>query len=335
MPDYSDMIAAIVQDINLREAALPLKNEACRSRFLLHPQPTSKVCLFFHGFTAAPYQFEPLGQALFDAGYNVITPLQPGHGQAGDWGRNNPPPLPEEIEVYQQFALDWLHQAQALGERVVVGGLSSGATLAAWLALEKPQQIDRTLLFAPYISGGNRVMNWFVQILPYYFEWMNKELPGNFGYDGFRIPALRIFLELGRTVVDRIKQAPIAPLFVLSSEDDHATNANEHRELFESALHHQPQSWYHSFDESLNIPHTMMTKSEGNQYQDLLITLAKAFIESDLTWAELRAIGQQMLNGKPFEKAVADLNLGDRVVPELSVMMSVLDPSLIIAPPAS
>ncbi|HCF30357.1 MAG TPA: alpha/beta hydrolase, partial [Cyanobacteria bacterium UBA11049] len=287
MLKYSEHITAIVQQTEQREEALPLKNEACRSRFLFHSQPTPKVCLFFHGFTAAPYQFEPLGKALFQAGYNVLIPLQPGHGQAGDWNRDNPPPLSDRIETYQQFAVNWFHQAQMLGEQVVIGGLSSGATLASWLALEYPEQIYRTLLFAPYLSGGNLIMDWLVQTLPYYYEWLNKELPGNFGYDGFRIPSLRIFLELGRAILDRVKEQPIAPIFVISSEGDRATSAQEHRELFEAALQYQPKSWFHRFDEVLQIPHTMMTKSEGNQYQALLISLAKAYIESDLTWDEV------------------------------------------------
>ncbi|MDZ8023831.1 MAG: hypothetical protein RMX35_20055 [Nostoc sp. DcaGUA01] len=41
--------------------------------------------------------------------------------------------------------------AKTLGQQVVIGGLSTGGTLAAWLALEHPQEIDSTLLFNPYL----------------------------------------------------------------------------------------------------------------------------------------------------------------------------------------
>lgn len=141
MSNYAATIAAILQQTQAREDALPLLNEACRSRFFFKPNPTEKVCLFLHGFTAGPYQFVPIGEAFFRAGYNVLVPLMPGHGQAGDWNRDNPPPLPTNPQIYQQFVLHWLQQAQTLGKQVVVGGLSSGATLAAHLALEYPQQI--------------------------------------------------------------------------------------------------------------------------------------------------------------------------------------------------
>lgn len=84
MTNYAATIAAIVQRTQVREDALPLRNLACRSRFFFQANPTEKVCLFFHGFTAGPYQFVPMGEAFFRAGYNVIIPLMPGHGEAGD-----------------------------------------------------------------------------------------------------------------------------------------------------------------------------------------------------------------------------------------------------------
>ena len=182
----------ILEQVQQSESTLGLRNEACRSRFFVHPHTTSKVCLFLHGFTAAPYQFEPLGKAFFNKGYNVLIPLQPGHGLAGNWNRQNPPPLSTEIETYQQFVLDWLQIAKTLGEQVVVGGLSTGGTLAGWLALEHPQEIDRALMFAPYLGSHNLLFDWLIKILPIYFEWFNKDASGNFGYKGFRIPALRI-----------------------------------------------------------------------------------------------------------------------------------------------
>jgi hypothetical protein len=74
----------------------------------------------------------------------------------------------------------------------------------------------------------------------------------------------------------------------------------------------------------------MMTKAEGNKYQDLLITVAKAYIESDITWTEVMEIGYQILQGKTFDTAVKELNLTERVSPDLSVMLAVMDKKIII-----
>ena len=329
MLDYSTTAAAIIEQAKSVEQ-IPIRNEACRSKFFLHPHPTAKVFLFFHGFTAGPYQFEPIGQKLFDAGYNVLVPLQPGHGVAGNWNRDNPPPLPTEREIYQDFALSWLEVAQNLGQQVIVGGLSSGGNLAATLALENSQKIDKALLFAPYISGNNAIVNFSVEVLPIYYEWLNKDNPGNFGYDGFSMPALRLFLDMGQEITERVKKDLAVPVFIIYSESDQTINHHELLKVSASAIQIQAKSWYHSFDKIFEIPHTMMTKAEGNKYQDLLITVAKAYIESDITWTEVMEIGYQILQGKTFDTAVKELNLTERVSPDLSVMLAVMDKKIII-----
>lgn len=130
MSNYSTFTKAIVRETWTREDVLPLRDETCRSRFFLQPSPSDKVCLFFHGFTAIPEQFVPIGEAFFKAGYNVLIPLLPGHGIAGNWDTDNPPPLPEDRHSYEQFGLHWLQLAQSFGKKVIVGGLSGGSTLA-------------------------------------------------------------------------------------------------------------------------------------------------------------------------------------------------------------
>lgn len=291
MFEYSTTTADIIEQAKIRENVLPLRNEKCRSKFYFQPHPAPKVVLCFHGFTAGPYQFEPLGEALFKSGYNVLVPLQPGHGVAGNWNRKNPPPLPTDPQVYKQFVLDWVQQAKPLGKQLVIAGYSTGGTLAAWLAQEHGQQIEKTLLFAPYLRGNNKLVDWLVQILPFYYEWFNKDNPGNFGYQGFMIPVLRLFLDMGQQILDRAKNTPATPMLIVSSESDRATNLQKQRDLFEAVLKHQPTSWYYCFDKKLNIPHTMMTEAEGNNYLHQLITLATTYIESNQTWTEVKEKG--------------------------------------------
>ncbi|MFH7025081.1 MAG: alpha/beta hydrolase [Heteroscytonema crispum UTEX LB 1556] len=330
MSDYSTITATIIQQAETLENTLPIKNEACRSKFFFHEHLTPKVCLFFHGFTAGLYQFEPLGKALFAAGYNVLIPLQPGHGLAGDWNGDNPPPLPTERQIYEEFALSWLEVAKTLGQQVIVGGLSTGANLAANLAIEHPQEIERVLLFAPALASNNIIVDFFVEILPFYYEWLNKDNPGNFGYKGFKIPALRLFMDMGKEVLERLENEIAAPMFVIFSESDRTINHHELKTLFSTLLKQQPKSWYFMFDKLLEIPHTMMTKAEGNKYQELLIALAKAYVESNITWDELIEIGCQILQGRNFDIAVSKLNLAERVSPDVSILLAVMDKRMIV-----
>lgn len=326
----SNSITAKVQETWERETTLPVMNENCLSRFLLQPSPSSKVCLFFHGFTATPEQFLPIGSAFFEAGYNVLIPLLPGHGQAGNWNRDRPPPLPEEQETYQQFGLYWLQQAQALGKQVIVGGLSGGSTLAAWLALECPNDIYRTLVFAPYLSSSNNLVDLVVRILDIYFEWKTAPGKAHFGYDGFLMPSLEVFLDMGQDVLKRAETEVAAPMFIVSSESDRAVGSKEHQALFEAVVKHQSKSWYHRFERFFNISHNMMTKAEGNDYQNLLITIAKAYVESNLTWAEVEEIGYHMAQGKTFNTVVAQLHLSERVSPDMLTMMTLVDKKAIV-----
>lgn len=117
---------------------------------------------------------------------------------------------------------------------------------------------------------------------------------------------------------------------MIVAESDRAIERRELEDLFRNSLQHQPKSWYFSFDKIFDIPHTMMTKSEGNQYQDLLITIAKSYIESDITWFEFMEIGHQILQGKTFETAAKTLNLTQRVSSDLSVMFAVINKKIII-----
>jgi esterase/lipase len=279
--DYAIATAAILEQVRQEEAALPLKNGQCSSRFFFHARPTQTVCLFFHGFTAGPYQFGPLGQACFEAGYNVLVPRLPGHGHAGQWGKHQPPPLPTNSRVYQYAVAEWIGIARMLGNRVIVGGLSTGGTLAAWAALTYPQFVDRALLFAPFFGHQFKPIDWLIKVLPIYFEWFNKDAPGNFGYNGFRMPALRVFLEMSDTLLKQVKRQRIAPTLMVCSESDRVSNLRQQQRFFESVVRQQPQSWYHCFGERYKIRHRMMTSMEGNEYQDLVINLAKAYIAQE------------------------------------------------------
>jgi esterase/lipase len=318
MPDYSTLTTTIVQETKNREAALALLDEEyCHSIFLLYPEPRPKVFLFFHGFTATPAQFVPLGKTLYEAGYNVVVPLMPGHGLAGNWSKSSPPPLPEDPEVYKQVTQEWLARVQGLGDEVIVGGLSSGGTMTAWLAQEFPQQISRAMLFAPYLSGSNFAIDLFVRMYDGYFEWVPEPGTQHFGYDGFLMPSLEIVLKMGEEILERAKTKPAVPMLIISSASDNAVSDADHQALFKAVLKHHPHSWYHRFASKFNMPHTMMTRAEGNEFIDLLIAVIKAYVESDITWAEVEAIRQRITQGQSFDNAVAELNLSQRTTPDL------------------
>ena len=89
--------------------------------------------LLCHGFTGNPHSMKPLGRALHGAGFAVEVPLWPGHGTSVE-------------DMMETTWDDWSSAAEAAYqelagrcEKVVVGGLSMGGTLAAWLGANHPE----------------------------------------------------------------------------------------------------------------------------------------------------------------------------------------------------
>lgn len=344
MPDSASRYVQLAHTI-LQEAeqqAPTLRNPECRPIFLLHPQPTAKVCLFFHGFTAAPFQFASLAQILFKAGYNVLVPLLPGHGVKGDWGPFNPPPLPTEAQTYEDFAQDWLQRARSLGQKIVIGGLSGGGTLAAWLALEHPRAIDKTILLAPYFGSSRRTLDQLTRLINRYQEWLRPSPATSVpptdsgvqrpGYKGFEVSALQVLLEMGQDVLRRSQYEDTASLFIISSASDRnrdlseqALGPNDHHLFFDRVLRYQPHTWSLCFDPVHDIPHTMLTQEEDNPNIFMLMRVAKGYIESDLTWAEVAEIGHRMARGQVFPAAVQQLGLSQRVSPDMPTVMTLMD----------
>ncbi|MGP1385517.1 MAG: alpha/beta hydrolase [Thainema sp.] len=351
MASYAATVAALKRNIKAREDALPVSSEHSRSQFFLHSRPTAKVCLLFHGWTAAPYEFKTIGQALYQAGYNVLVPLMPGHGRAGSWYADQPPPLTLKSETYQRFAIAWLRQAQIMGQQVIVGGVGSGGTLAAWLATHQPKAIHRTILFAPYLANSQAVLNLFVQQQDDYCTWIDASMSSVMSdkiqaetpfYPGFTLPTLQVIQELGQRVLERSQQQAAAPMLILASESERALDLTDTTDLFQQVVKRQPKTWYHRVSTMLDLPRQLMIGGLAPDDTIQLIQLVRAFVESDLTWAEIEAIQEQIcdrilqpqpepeLNAEDdlpvaesqtqadeITEIIESLNLADRVSPDL------------------
>ncbi|MEH2045927.1 hypothetical protein [Nostoc sp.] len=66
----------------------------------------------------------------------------------------------------------------------------------------------------------------------------------------------------------------------------------------------------------------MMTKLEDNDYEELVITLSKAFVESDLTWVEFEQMAKRIAQGQAHDQIMRELNFDEQVFPQLSAMMT-------------
>lgn len=284
--DYAQITQALLDEARLRETELPIRNEQSRSLFFLHGRPSPKVLLLFHGFTAGPYQFARLAHTLFQDGYNVLVPLLPGHGLAGRWSEENPPPLPHSLGDYQDFAVRWLKRSRVLGRTLMVGGIGGGATLAAWLSLAYPSQIDRTLLLAPYWADSRASIELFAQRDRDYYNWIppRRSIPLSC-YNGFSSRSLDLFFELGETVVGQSAQGHAPPSLLVTSESDRAVGSSLGQPFLARLNHHQTLVWHLKFNRVLDLAHATMMQTEEHHYEMQLIKLVKHFTKLDLARA--------------------------------------------------
>ncbi len=102
----------------------------------------------FTGIPATPQQFIPLGQKCFDLGMNVYIPRAPHHGINDRLTEETRKLTEDELKTWAEESLQL---ARGLGEKVIVGGLSMGGAVTAWLAQIHPE-IDLAVVIAPAIA---------------------------------------------------------------------------------------------------------------------------------------------------------------------------------------
>ncbi|MDP9103063.1 MAG: alpha/beta fold hydrolase [Pseudomonadota bacterium] len=139
---------------------------------------TRPPVLLFHGLTGAPAELQAVSRALRRAGYEVETPMLPGHGV-------------DEKTLLRTGWKDWLGAAEEelirlsdqAGGPVFVGGLSMGAVLALALAQRHPERVKGLAVLAVTLKydGFN---------CPSYASWL---LPL-----GAKTPAIRFYRFMER-----------------------------------------------------------------------------------------------------------------------------------------
>ncbi|HLK10034.1 MAG TPA: alpha/beta fold hydrolase [Candidatus Binatia bacterium] len=196
-------------------------------------------CLLVHGFTGAPDEMRPLGEALAAAGFPVRAVRLPGHGTCVD-------------DLARARWPDWVAAvadgAAALGRgvpRVAVAGMSMGALLALHLAATDPGAVAALVLCSTALAARDRRL----RLLPLleHVPWLARRfalLPktdrrdiadvaartSSFTYDAVPLAAAAELVRLQRAVrreLPRITQ----PALLLHGRHDHTIAVAETERL--------------------------------------------------------------------------------------------------------
>ena len=199
------------------------------------PQRTELSLLYIHGFSATPKETSPLTERLatsFSA--NCVHARLAGHGVE--------PGMTSTAEEWLQSVIDAWDIAQRIGDRVVVVGTSTGATLSVWLA-HQPFTADRihaAIFLAPNFnvrSAFSLLLTWpwapywVSLIVGRYYEWEpQNEMEARYWTTRYPVHAL---IEMQKTVdwshnIDYASfQIPLATMYMRNDPtiDPHAAVA--------------------------------------------------------------------------------------------------------------
>ena len=168
--------------------------------FLWESGPTG--VLLIHGYTATTAEVRPLARILHQQGYTVAGPLLPGHNTR-----------PEDVNRYRWQ--DWVRaveesyrQLATRCVRVVVGGESTGALLALYLASEHPE-IAATLAYAPALKlKTGPLQTLLIRVLAPFIPHIRKKEMGDDplwqGYAVYPLKGARELLRFQRQIRGRL-----------------------------------------------------------------------------------------------------------------------------------
>lgn len=189
-------------------------------------RPGSRVgVLLLHGFCGSPASMRPWAEYLGARGHAVEVPLLPGHGTRWQdlntvrWG---------EWYAEAERALDRL---LASCDRVVVGALSMGGSLALRLAEQRGPDVAGLVLVNPFVSSNRLelralpVLKHLVPALGGVTNDINRPGQDEVGYSRLPLRGLAEITRLWRAVVPDLAKVT-APLLYFRSCVDHVIDAS-------------------------------------------------------------------------------------------------------------
>ena len=255
-------------------------NPVCISNVMTHGETTEKVIVFYHGFTSCPEQFRELGEIFFDQGYNVYIPRLPYHGHTDQMTEAL---LNTSAEELAAFATESIDITRGLGDEIIVGGLSGGGTLSAWIAQEH-EDVNTAVMVAPFLGIGfvpavaNRPLAQIADEIPNIWMWWdpttkeNNPFTQDYQYPRYPLHALAEYMRLGFAAEKDARQnAPgVERLVLISNANDESVN-NDIIAQFERLWQEHGAELISSyqFTKELNLPHDLITPTREDGDTDI------------------------------------------------------------------
>jgi carboxylesterase len=177
--------------------------------------------IFFHGFTASPYEGKDFAAHFAQKGYTVWAPLLPGHG-------THPVDLVKTTwEDWYSYAENCFLELKQSCKKIILAGQSMGGSLA--LSLASRYSIDAVITLAAAVF----LKDWRLKLLPVAKKLLNYQYKSrgpdislqevkknNASYHKYPISSIEEFLKLLEHTKQNLKLVK-APLLLFHSKKDH------------------------------------------------------------------------------------------------------------------
>jgi pimeloyl-ACP methyl ester carboxylesterase len=274
--DHDEAVAR-VEALRAEDEASGVINPVCLPNAMTHGETTNKVIVFFHGFTSCPEQFRELAEQFYDQGYNIYIPRMPHHGHTDQMSEALLNTTAEELAA---FATESIDIARGLGDEVIVGGLSGGGTITAWVAQNHPD-VDIAVMVAPFLGIGfvptalNRPVARIIDDIPNIWMWWDPKTKADnpytapYSYPRYPLHALAEYLRLGFATQQGAKniRPDVKSIVVITNANDNSVDNSITAQLANAwLLHDEEYLDTYEFEKAYNLPHDLIspTREDGN-----------------------------------------------------------------------
>ncbi|HTK54808.1 MAG TPA: alpha/beta fold hydrolase [Gemmatimonadaceae bacterium] len=254
-----------------------------RTILLTHGMRMPRVDVLLHGFTDSPSQFAELADSLYQRGDNVYVPRLPHHAERSGDARALAGMTAVQLRQTADSAVDL---ASALGDTVVVVGLSVGGTMAAWMGQHRAE-VRRVVLIAPALEAGrvpSRLEGFLINLTERLPNVTRRSAPDTARPDrnpGFATHALAEVLRLGKSVEKSADREPAKAAefaFMLNDFDRTVSSSGALKVAKEWDAHGARVSVY-AFPASLGMPHNVLDGREPGGQPALVLPEVIALTE--------------------------------------------------------
>ncbi len=280
--DYARAIARVARQQHADDSVVAVGG---RSVLLTHGAPTSRVVVLLHGLTNSPRQFERLAARLHAAGDNVYIPRLPHHAERNGTAASLAGLTADELRHYADAAVD---VAVALGQSIIVAGVSAGGTVAAWIVQNRADvhraviiapvlEIARvpSFLAAPLMNLGLRLPN-VTRLLPPDPRRPDRER-------GVASHAVAELLRFGASVRQAATRRPphACDIIFVVNANDHTVKTSPVIELKRCWTEHGASAVIYQFPLALGLPHDIAEEAHANANPAVVYPALQALIHGE------------------------------------------------------